>query len=98
MRFICTQPATTYFIWQVEVMLFNFKEMGVNLNHVDVVCAKTNETILSDWLNLSERYGVHIYFYDDTRKSKKCIYSINENLLKQHFKKYPELKNEIIVS
>jgi len=45
LRFVCAQPATLYYAWQVEVMLNNFKSMGVNLNQVDIVCWKQNGII-----------------------------------------------------
>ena len=38
LRFVSAQPATKYYAWQVEVMLNNFIEMGVNPNQIDVVC------------------------------------------------------------
>ena len=37
LRFICAQPSTMYYAWQVEVMINNFIEMGVNPNFIDVV-------------------------------------------------------------
>jgi len=36
-RYVSAQPATLYYAWQVEVMLNNFMEMGVNPNQVDIV-------------------------------------------------------------
>ena len=44
-RFICAQPSELYFVWQVEVMLNNFIEMGVDLQCVDIVCTKENNKI-----------------------------------------------------
>lgn len=94
-RFICAQPATLYYAWQVEVMLYNFKEMGIDLNLVDIVGQIEND-IPKEWKLLKENYNARFSFYKDTRKYKKYIYSIRPNLLKQHFKLYPELKNQII--
>ena len=37
LRFICAQPSTMYYAWQVEVMINNFIEMGVNPNFIDIV-------------------------------------------------------------
>lgn len=96
LRFICAQPATLYYAWQVEVMINNFMEMGVNPNNLDVVCWKQNGVIPQDWLNLANNYPVRFFFYDDTRKQRNYISSIRPNLLKQHWQQFPELQNEII--
>lgn len=96
LRFISAQPAIPYYTWQVEVMLNNFLEMGINLNNVDVVCWKENGTIPEAWSKLANNYAARFFFYDDTRITKNYISSIRPNILKQHFKKYPELKDETI--
>jgi hypothetical protein len=95
LRFVCAQPATTYYAWQVEVMLNNFKAMGVNLNQVDIVCWK-NGDIPEEWSKLASGYPARFFFYDDTRQTKNYISSIRPNILKQHWEKYPDLKNDAI--
>ena len=96
LRFICAQPAIKYYTWQVEVMLNNFMEMGINLNNVDIVCWKENGIIPEEWLKLSSNYAARFFFYDDTRMTKNYISSIRPNILKQHWKLHPELKDETI--
>lgn len=96
LRFVCAQPATLYYAWQVEVMINNFIEMGVNPNNMDIVCWKQNNVIPEDWINLANRYPARFFFYDDTRETRYYISSIRPNLLKQHWLKYPELENEVI--
>ena len=91
MKWISAQPATTYYAWQVEVMLNNFKSMGINLNDVDIVCWKQNGIIPDEWSKLSSGYAARFFFYDDTRETKHYISSIRPNILKQHWEKYPEL-------
>jgi hypothetical protein len=95
-RHICAQPAITYYAWQVEVMLNNFMEMGINLNQVDVVCEKPACRVPEEWANLAQRYPARFFFYCDTRKEKGYISSIRPNILKQHFIQYPELADEVI--
>jgi len=51
-RLLSAQPATPYYVWQVEVMLNNFLEMGINLNWVDIVCCKENGVIPEQWRKL----------------------------------------------
>lgn len=97
LRFICAQPATTYYVWQVETMINNFMEMGVNPNFIDIVCWKQNGIIPEEWDKLRNHYNyVRFFFYDDTRETKHYISSIRPNILKQHFTAYPELQNEAI--
>lgn len=97
LRFICAQPCITYYTWQVEVMINNFIEMGVNPNNIDILCAKQTDIIPDDWIKLAENYNfVRFFFYDDNRLTKKYTSSIRPNILKQHFFKNQELKNETI--
>ena len=96
-RFICAQPASAYYSWQVEVMLNNFISMGINLNNVDIVCWKVNGVIPENWSRLASGYSARFLFYDDTRKTRHYISSIRPNILKQHFKAFPELENEAIL-
>jgi hypothetical protein len=96
-RFVCAQPAITYYTWQVEVMINNFIEMGINPNMIDIVCWAENGIIPKEWDTLSKHYSsVRFFFYDDTRVTKYYTSSIRPNILKQHFKLHPYLENEAI--
>ena len=35
-RFICAQPANSYYTWQVEVLINNFIKHGINPNQIDI--------------------------------------------------------------
>lgn len=96
LRFVCAQPAIEYYSWQVEVMLNNFIKHGINLNNVDIVCWKTNGVIPDSWSKLANHYAARFFFYDDTRETKHYISSIRPNILKQHWERYPQLKDEAI--
>ena len=39
MKYICAQPATLYYAWQIDTMLFSFVNVGINLEDVHIVCA-----------------------------------------------------------
>lgn len=95
-RYVCAQPATDYYKWQVEVMINNFVSMGVNPNDMDIVCWKQNGVIPNDWIKLAETYPARFFFYDDTRENKHYISSIRPNILKQHFQAHPYLKKDAI--
>jgi hypothetical protein len=95
-RYLCAQPATNYYIWQVETMINNFMEMGVNPNHMDIVCWKQNGEIPAEWIKMAETYPARFFFYDDTRETKHYISSIRPNILKQHFTERPEVMQDVI--
>ena len=97
LRYICCQPAITYYTWQVEVLINNFKKMGVNPNYIDIICAIDNDMIPDDWIKLMTHYNsVRFFFYNDTRIDKSYIPSIYFNLMKQHLQNKHELKDEVL--
>ena len=96
LRFVCAQPASLYYAWQVEVMINNFMTMGVNPNDIDIVCWKQNGSIPEEWTKLATRYPARFFFYDDTRETKHYISSIRPNILKQHWAARPEIHNDAI--
>lgn len=96
LRFVSAQPATNYYAWQVEVMLNNFMEMGVNPNSIDIVCWKPNGIVPEEWSKLANNYPARFFFYNDTRETKHYISSIRPNILKQHWLNNPDLKWESI--
>lgn len=95
-RYVSAQPAIPYYTWQVEVMINNFMEMGVNPNHIDIVCWKQNGVIPDAWTKLAHKYPARFFFYNDTRETKHYISSIRPNILKQHFKEHPYLVDDVI--
>ena len=103
LRYICVQPKTLYYAWQVEVMINNFISNGINPNDIDILVAynpndsTSSEENVSIWNKLVNGYkNVNFYFYEDLRERPiHYISSIRPNILKQHFKKYPELSNEV---
>jgi hypothetical protein len=96
LRYVCAQPAIPYYTWQVEVMLNNFIEMGVNPNHIDVVCTKPNGEIPEAWSKLAHKYAARFFFYEENRETKHYPSSTRPNILKQHFKAHPYLKDDAI--
>ncbi len=96
LRFVCAQPATLYYAWQVEVMLNNFIHMGVNPNMIDIVCWKQNGVIPEEWSKLANGYPARFFFYDDTRENRHYISSIRPNILKQHWAAHPYLVDDAI--
>lgn len=103
MKFICVQPKTIYYLWQLEVMINNFLEMGVNAEDMQILLG-INDNILND-KEITEQYDrlknhftkVNFYEYRDLRKSTYYVSSLRPNLLKQHYQRFPELNKEVIM-
>lgn len=96
MKFICCQPATNYYSWQVEVMIDNFIRQGVNPTNIEIIGVHYGS--ISDlWKKLAYKYNdVKFFFYLDDRPIKKYISSVRPYILHKHWEKFPELENEIV--
>jgi hypothetical protein len=105
LTFICVQPCTQYYAWQIEVMLTNFRDCGI-AKDFSVNCLFAYNKNESDWKEkvatikkVEERMtGVaEFFYYEDTRKYPiSYISSIRPNILKQHFKIFPKLSERAI--
>jgi len=104
LRYICAQPRLVYYAWQVEVMINNFIKHGINPNNIDILVAwnpnddTSKPETIEMWNKLATHYNmVRFFFYEDTReKPINYISSIRPNIIKQHFRKHPELQYEAI--
>ncbi len=84
--YLCAQPATNYYAWQVEVMLHNFLKHGIQAQNIHIVCGLPQASSSSvgpnkgsNWDNLRSNarfQGVKFVFYPDTRHNSKYIPSI----------------------
>lgn len=96
MKYICAQPATQYYGWQIDTMLHSFIAVGVNLEDVNVVCNIEKE-IDPYFDRLMKKYpGVSFSFYEDTRDYRGYIPSIKQHILHKHYQAFPEFENETI--
>ena len=103
--FICVQPAIQYYAWQVEVMLKNFRDLGIH-HRFDIHCLFAYNRNLPNWekeqivpvrkVEKAYRDVADFFYYEDTRVTVNYISSIRPNILKQHFKQIPTLKDEVI--
>lgn len=91
MKYLCAQPATKYYAWQIDVMLYSFKEQGVALDNCHVVCAKHGE--VDDHFNvmINKYPGVTFAFYEDTRLDRRYISSIRPHIIQKHYEANPTL-------
>ena len=98
MFYVCTQPRIIYYAWHLEVMLTNFKIMGVPDNKIHVLLSvskdpndKTNrEDIILMYNKLKEKFNNILFFeYKDSRVLPTYIPSVISNTVKQHYKAHP---------
>jgi hypothetical protein len=96
LQYLCVQPYTVYYSWQVDVMLNNFTEMGINQSDIHILLSYDSEVDTKTyyvWNKIIEKYNdVNFYFYPDTRFDKSYIPSVYFNALKQHIKEYSEFQ------
>jgi hypothetical protein len=91
MRYICAQPATIYYSWQVDTMIYSFINNGVNQQQIDIIFAETGLEDNPCYYLLEKYPQVNFYFYPDTRIGVKYISSIRPHILKKHFYRKPNL-------
>lgn len=91
--FLSVQPCTKYFAWQVEVMLTNFREIGIHKEH-DIHClfaVQNNEegVTLMKIVEAKMKGVARFFYYDDTRTDTYYSPSVRPHILKKHFKVNP---------
>jgi hypothetical protein len=92
MRYVCAQPASNFYTWQVEVVINNFIKQGVNPNKIDILCAINDNVVPEEWRKLQSHYNtIRFFFYNDTRVDKSYIPSIYFNLMSNHMRANPDL-------
>lgn len=98
MIYISAQPDEVYFLWQLELQLFNFYSVGIGKESIHVIVGyKPEKGIHPQFKKFArDHQEVQIYFYPDNRTKKKYLSSIRPHLLAQHFRKYPELERETV--
>jgi hypothetical protein len=98
MLFISAQPDQYYFLWQLELQIFNFEKLGVNLSDVHILIGFDEDQQPSrDFKAFRRKYNdLGIYIYPDTRKSKTYLSSLRPHLLAKHFEELPHLCNETL--
>jgi hypothetical protein len=95
--FISAQPDVPYFHWQVEVMIHNFVKAGINPNWIEVLWAYNSEPS-DELIALSQKYPyVRFFSYKKTVADNfGYIPILRPDIIEQHFRKYPDLQNEVI--
>jgi hypothetical protein len=99
--FISAQPKLLYYAWQIEVMLYNFVESGVNPGSIDVLLAVSedpnNVTNSRDTRDVYDRLkatfpAVRFREYSDTRpEGTAYVSSIRPHVIAKHMEAHPDL-------
>lgn len=99
MIYLSAQPDNKYFHWQIEVMIHNFVKVGINPNFIEILFAYDDE-ITEEGKKLASRYPyVRFFFYKKSeinRRNHGYIPILRPDILRQHFKSYPNLSKESI--
>lgn len=97
MKYICVQPSSLYYAWQIEVMLYSFIQNEVLPQDIHIILAIQNNYKDPYFNQLQLRYPeVNFKFYQDDRPFSYYISSIRPYLLSKYFKENPELEKETI--
>lgn len=89
MLYISVQPDIPYFHWQIEVMLTNFEEVGIDLSKVHIIFLHTQETPSNRCDFLIKKFkNARFFFYKDDRRDRSYIPSIKPYGMYKHFSKY----------
>jgi hypothetical protein len=97
MKYICVQPASLYYAWQIEVMLYSFIKNKVQPQDIHIILAVQGNYKDDYFEQLQFRYPqVNFKFYQDDRPTSNYISSIRPYLLSKYFKENPQLEKETI--
>lgn len=93
MLFLTAQPDNYYFLWQLELQIFNLKNLGIPARDIHILLGYDPDTGLQQYFK--EFIGINMdamfFPYPDFRESKKYPSSVRPHIIKQHIRSYPEL-------
>jgi hypothetical protein len=98
MIFLTAQPDTYYFLWQLELQLFNFSRLGIAKENIHVLIGYHPAKGLStEFKELIAKNTAGTFFtYADERESKAYLSSIRPHIIKKHIAALPHLQHEVI--
>lgn len=98
MIFLSAQPDQYYFLWQLQLQVFNFQNLGIRAEQIHVLIGYDPQKGLSKYFRdfIAEHPEVNVHAYEDTRINNAYLSSIRPHLIAKHFSRYPELENEAV--
>lgn len=98
MLFLSAQPDDYYFLWQLELQLFNFHQLDIPRENIHVLITfNPQQGLRQEFKELIEENQYAIFFtYPDKRERRNYPSSIRPHLIKQHLAAFPTLNREAI--
>lgn len=98
MLLLSAQPDDYYFLWQLELQLYNFHQLNILPEHIQVLIGYDPQQGLKkefhDMMNTNE-YAT-FFAYPDKREANNYPSSIRPNIIKQHIAAYPLMEDDTI--
>lgn len=92
MDFICAQPDTPLFIWQLQTLLTSFLDLGVNRQNIHFLVLLENGNPPSPEIRSLEKYA-SIYYYRERTEGRFYPPSSKPYLFAKHWERFPEIKD-----
>jgi len=98
MIFLSAQPDEFYFLWQLQLQVFNFNRLGILKKNIHILIAYDIRRGLSQHFQsfASSCNGAMIYSYPDTRKKRSYRSSVRPHIIAKHFKENKFLEEDAI--
>lgn len=98
MLYISAQPDDYYFLWQIQLQLFNFNRLGIPKVNIHVLVGYDSSVGLNFFFRefMDGNEQATFYTYADTRTDKHYPSSIRPHLLNKHFRENTYLQHEAI--
>lgn len=97
MIYLSVQPAEMYFVWQLEIQLKNFNDIGLDPKRIHVIIGyREVDGKPHSFDHLESMQLACFFYYPDTREGWTYVSSIRPHLLEKHFRAYPDLFDQTI--
>lgn len=98
MLLLSAQPDDYYFLWQLELQLYNFHQLGILAEDIQVLIGYNPTRGLSkEFQNMMNKNTYATFFaYPDNRETNNYPSSIRPHIIKQHVAAYPSLEDAAI--
>lgn len=98
MIFLSAQPDDYYFLWQIQLQLYNFSRLGISRDRIHVLISFDKNKGLSHYFKelITGNNNALFYVYPDTRIDAKYPSSLRPHIIVKHYKAHNYLQTENI--
>lgn len=98
MIFISSQPDEYFFLWQLEIQIYNFISVGIAPQDIHILIGYDPQKGLDEEFQLFIDINKHVNIcsYPDTRISKLYPPSLRWHIIAKHLRAFPELQKAAI--